>query len=289
MITTDYTALQGPKSQFLALLETTIVSFHDLAYPGDGMNYRPSFQFYPADWIKAPDLQICSANTQGVWMNLLCRMHEAKEEGILRGTAAELARLTGFTLDEFQMFLKEAKERGFCDLSEKVGKKWDENGTKCPQRPAPVPNLSPVFTIKCRRMNRLFLERETAKEKKRRQRKESVPILSPPLSRNCPAPSSSSSSKEYIYNPSNKENYDKFWMAYPRKVGNRKAWGIWQKLNPPEPLVVKILTAIEQQSKSEQWLQDGGKFIPFPAKWLEEQKWDDILKSNEPPKPKYVN
>jgi len=40
----------------------------------------------------------------------------------------------------------------------------------------------------------------------------------------------------------------------------------------------QILNAIEQQKQSEQWSKDGGQFIPLPATWLNNQRWeDDVL------------
>lgn len=112
------------------------------------MNKRPSLQFYPADWIKDPDLQMCSMNTIGIWINLLCRMWEAKEEGILCGKARELALLVGARPAEFKRFLQEVETHLFADV------------TKC----------DGVVTIKCRRMNRLFLERDGAKHRMRKHR-----------------------------------------------------------------------------------------------------------------------
>lgn len=37
----------------------------------------------------------------------------------------------------------------------------------------------------------------------------------------------------------------------------------------------KVLAAVEQQKRSEQWQKDGGQFIPHPATWLNQGRWDD--------------
>lgn len=112
------------------------------------MNKRPSLQFYPADWLKDPDLQMCSMNTIGIWINLLCRMWESKEEGILSGKVGELALLVGARPSEFSRFLREAETHLFADVTKSYS----------------------VVTIKCRRMNKLFLEREGAKKRMQRHR-----------------------------------------------------------------------------------------------------------------------
>lgn len=43
----------------------------------------PSFQFYPGDWQKDPDLRRCSHAAKGVWIDMLCLMFEADERGVL--------------------------------------------------------------------------------------------------------------------------------------------------------------------------------------------------------------
>jgi len=53
----------------------------------------PAFQFYPGDWLKDAALARCTPATRGVWMDLLCAMHDLNRSGELRGTADQLARL----------------------------------------------------------------------------------------------------------------------------------------------------------------------------------------------------
>jgi hypothetical protein len=60
----------------------------------------PSFQFYPGDWRKDPNLSRCSHTAKGVWMDMLCLMFECEERGILAtdGAAwskAEIAQAIG--------------------------------------------------------------------------------------------------------------------------------------------------------------------------------------------------
>ncbi len=44
----------------------------------------PSFQFYPGDWLKDPALRACSPAARGVWIDMLCLMHESQNRGVLR-------------------------------------------------------------------------------------------------------------------------------------------------------------------------------------------------------------
>ena len=47
------------------------------------MSKLPSFQFYPGDWLKDPNLRRCSHAAKGVWIDMLCLMFEAEERGVL--------------------------------------------------------------------------------------------------------------------------------------------------------------------------------------------------------------
>ena len=40
-------------------------------------------------------------------------------------------------------------------------------------------------------------------------------------------------------------------------------------------MLASMLAAIAVQSKSAQWLKDGGQFVPYPATWLNDGCWQD--------------
>lgn len=43
----------------------------------------PSFQFYPADWVKNANLRRCSKAEKGMWVDTICLMHESDVRGAL--------------------------------------------------------------------------------------------------------------------------------------------------------------------------------------------------------------
>jgi hypothetical protein len=43
----------------------------------------PSFQFYPGDWLKDPNLRRCSRAARGAWIDMLCLMFECDTRGVL--------------------------------------------------------------------------------------------------------------------------------------------------------------------------------------------------------------
>lgn len=75
--------------------------------------------------------------------------------------------------------------------------------------------------------------------------------------------------------------FARFWQAYPRRVGKQDALAAWLKLAPDEPLVEKILGAVELHKAQTDWLRDGGQYIPYPASWLNGKRWDDEIWDDE--------
>ena len=72
--------------------------------------------------------------------------------------------------------------------------------------------------------------------------------------------------------------FDRFWLAYPRKVGKADAKKAFAKVKVP---IETLLTAIERQKCSEQWTTENGRFIPNPATWLNQGRWEDELAAPE--------
>ena len=66
-----------------------------------------------------------------------------------------------------------------------------------------------------------------------------------------------------------------FWTAYPKKVGKQDALRAFARLKVGEDQLAAMLAAIEQQRASPQWAKDGGQYIPNPATWLRQGRWED--------------
>ena len=66
--------------------------------------------------------------------------------------------------------------------------------------------------------------------------------------------------------------FDRFWSAYPKRVGIEAARVAFDKVKVP---IDSLLAAIEQQKKSSQWRKENGRFIPNPATWLNQGRWQD--------------
>jgi hypothetical protein len=69
--------------------------------------------------------------------------------------------------------------------------------------------------------------------------------------------------------------FDLFWGKYPKKKAKDDARKAFEKREPTEALLAVMLKAIDWQRRTEEWQKDGGKFIPYPATWLNDARWED--------------
>lgn len=74
--------------------------------------------------------------------------------------------------------------------------------------------------------------------------------------------------------------FEAFWDTYPRKAGKGAAEKAFLKYKPDDALLERMISAVEAQKVTEQWQRDGGQYIPYPATWLNQKRWEDEA---EPP------
>jgi hypothetical protein len=68
--------------------------------------------------------------------------------------------------------------------------------------------------------------------------------------------------------------FTQFWTAYPRKLNKAKAEQAWVK-HACATILPQILKAVRDAKASPDWSKDGGQFIPHPASWLNNRRWED--------------
>jgi post-segregation antitoxin (ccd killing protein) len=78
--------------------------------------------------------------------------------------------------------------------------------------------------------------------------------------------------------------FSEFWQAYPIQVNEVAAKKAWAKIKNPSATLPLILSALSRQKNSEQWQQENGKYIPYPATYLNERRWNDVP-SQQIPRP----
>lgn len=89
--------------------------------------------------------------------------------------------------------------------------------------------------------------------------------------------------------PSYSKSFLKFWEAYPKKVGKGAAYRAFKRAKLPP--IEELLAILSQHTTTEQWTAENGKYVPNPATWLNQNRWEDELQKNKPqgtPIKKYV-
>jgi len=71
------------------------------------------------------------------------------------------------------------------------------------------------------------------------------------------------------------DGFEQFWAAYPKKKAKDDARKAWEKHRPDGELLLTILAAIAAQRLSSDWLKERGRYIPYPATWLNRGQWSD--------------
>ena len=80
------------------------------------------------------------------------------------------------------------------------------------------------------------------------------------------------------------KDFEKFWKAYPKKVGKKKVQDKFDANNFPIDLIIKN---IELQKKSDQWQNQ--QYIPNPETYLNQERWtDEVVLPFVPDEPIYV-
>ena len=88
------------------------------------------------------------------------------------------------------------------------------------------------------------------------------------------------------------QRFESFWQAYPRNKRKAKqdARKAWDNLKVDGELYTVIMQGLAIQCKSQDWARDDGKYIPYPATWLNGKRWEDEVEAApqqpERPQPK---
>ncbi len=219
------------------------------------MGKAPAFQFYPKDWLTDPDVVCMSMAQKGAYITLICYCWR---EDKLPNNPDYIRKLLGNV------------------------PKWKTlwNGIKH------------KFEVQGNYLVHPRLEKERIKQEEHRRKKSISGKIGMEKRWNKPKiidntvtdvlitkNNSSSSTSSSIAHSSDiyTSSFNEFWKNYPRKVGKKKALQEWNKINHDDELLTRILESLEKQKKSKQW--DNKQFIPHPATWLKENRWDDIIET----------
>lgn len=76
------------------------------------------------------------------------------------------------------------------------------------------------------------------------------------------------------------DRFEEFWSAYPKKIGKDKCRRWFASRKVDDILITTMLTTLDTQKKSTQWVKDNGQFIPHPYTWLNQGRWQDEIEQS---------
>jgi len=71
--------------------------------------------------------------------------------------------------------------------------------------------------------------------------------------------------------------FEEFWKAYPKKIGKDAARRAFEKRKITAELMTLVMQSVRKQCQSDAWKKDDGQFIPHPATWLNQGRWQDEI------------
>ncbi len=73
---------------------------------------RPSFQFYPGDWQSNSNLRRCTHAEKGVWVDVMCLLHDQEIYGVLRWSLKEIAQAVGCSVSVLKALVSKGVLKG---------------------------------------------------------------------------------------------------------------------------------------------------------------------------------
>ena len=122
------------------------------------------------------------------------------------------------------------------------------------------------------------------KENKRKENKRKEKDIINTLSANacvglsvCDEPTEDPPKKQkgQILSKTQLERFNQFWYEYPKKKAKVAAMKAWAKLKPDDVLFDAIMLGLRRARASIEWKREGGRFIPHPATFLNQGRWED--------------
>lgn len=78
------------------------------------------------------------------------------------------------------------------------------------------------------------------------------------------------------------QRFAAFWSEYPRKVSKKQAMSAFKRLATSKAKFDEIMEGLNRFKNSYDWMKDGGIFIPYPASWLNAERWKDEIVEFKP-------
>ena len=254
---------------------------------------QPYLPLYVQDYLTDEKLSMCSWTSQGVYIKLLCLLHKSDPYGTIllkQNDKPDLNFASNFA-SKIMKLLPIERDVLIAAITELVNEKClTIEGNK-------------LFQKRMVRDNEISLIRsETGKKGGLKTQKIAKAKVKAPAKAKAKANADIDIDivndididveSDVRRTTLSETRFNDFWDAYPNKKGKKAAFAAWKKAKVTADLHAKLLSAIRLQKTSAQWQKDNGQYIPNPATWLNQGRWDDEISSKEQtdkPLPKFCD
>lgn len=138
------------------------------------------------------------------------------------------------------------------------------------------------------KVNKIEVNKIKEKEKESKEKEKGLNTLSANASvGSCvrePPETKSTHPKRQMLSEAQLEKFNQFWYEYPKKKAKLAAMKAWSRLKPDDTLFDDIMMGLRRARASVEWKREGGRFIPHPATFLNQGRWEDeYLPSEQKP------
>jgi hypothetical protein len=207
-------------------------------------------------------LRLCSLAARGLWMEMLSIMGISEKIGYLQIggkaiTVDQVSVMAGINREEAEKYIAELESNSVFSR--------DENGVIYNRRMArEAEGYEKAREYGKRGGNPLLVSESISKNPEARiQKLEAREGITPPVKGRVKG-------EEYT------ADFEEFWKAYPKKKEKQYAFKAFLKAIKKTD-IEKIMSAVKEQKKTKEWIEEDGKYIKHPSTWLNKGCWDDKL------------
>lgn len=236
---------------------------------------QPYLPLYVKDFRSDDKLARCSASSHGVYILLLCILHCEQEYGkimlrqkerqnvsTIKNFADVFVRMMPFGADEIEIALTELVDFDVIQI---------DGDTLYQKRMVKDGNISELRALAGKKGSIITNSKHDFADAKRSAKP------SAKIQQNTASEIEYANEDETVNKDS---SFDVFWKAYPRKTAKedaRKAYAVLMK-KKDAPTIDRLIESIEAHKRSEAWKKDDGQFIPHPATYIRQGRYDDEIK-----------
>lgn len=240
--------------------------------PGYTFQYKPWwFMFEVDNWLLSEDVLSMTGNERATYINLLCFQWK-NPRCMIQKDVKKLQNLPGIiskTLNGNSKVISKFVEHGEFIYNKKL---WEQ------RRESELLSIKRAKSgkrggekVKQLVSNSLANDKEKPSNSQAIEEQTTVKVKTTVTNKTKNTPKPPQGGQQGLW-------FFQFWELYPNKCEKILARKRWDKLKPDAALFGIIIEAVKRQSKSTGWTKDNGQYVPNPARWLLNKRWED-----EPP------